>query len=211
VIHLWNLIADASARGNALYQPLRADGGMPVREVLDRAELTASDILVALDTRTPRRLGILMENGEPWLRGAFAASRLDAAFVPLPLPVGFVGADAYAEHIARIVTGAGLDAILVDSTLSRAMGARIARALNGVALIDITEPVSTSAPATVPGRGDDALAIIQYTSGSRRASRSATATSRWASRPSPAGSAGSKATRSASGFRCSTTWACSRR
>jgi fatty-acyl-CoA synthase len=166
VINLWNIVADASANGNALYEPLRADDGMPVRQVLDRAERTASDVLAALRGRAPRRLGVLADNGEPWLRAALAAVRLDAAFVPLPRAVGFVGANAYVEHLRRIVANAALDAVLVDSTSSRAMTARIASALDPVPLIDITEPGSAHAPAAGPRAGDDALAVIQYTSGS---------------------------------------------
>lgn len=178
MINLWNIMADASARGNAVYQPLRADDGMPLCQVLDRAERTASDVLATLNGRPPRRLGVLADNGEPWLRGALAALRLDAAFVPLPRAVGFAGANAYAEHLLRIVTNAELDAVLVDSTLSRAMGARIARALDPVPLIDVTEPAGTRAPASYPCQGDDALAVIQYTSGSTSKPKGVTLTHR---------------------------------
>lgn len=166
MIHLWNILAEASARGNALCHPLRAGDDMPLGDVLDRAERTAADVLATLRGRAPRRLGVLMENGEPWLRGALATVRLDAAFVPLPRAVGFVGPDAYAQHLRLIGANAELDGVLVDTTLGPAMRAWVSRALGPVPLIDVTEPASTHAPATCPCQGGDALAVIQYTSGS---------------------------------------------
>ena len=62
-----------------------------------------------------------MNNGEPWVRSALTAFRLDAAVVPLPLPVGFVGAEAYTAHLAgESRDSAELDAILIDDSLGPA-------------------------------------------------------------------------------------------
>lgn len=175
--HLWNVLADASASGNCLHEPLRSPQGMPVRHLLDRAERTASDVLAALGS-PPRRVGILMDNGEPWLRAALAATRINAAFVPLPRAVGFAGPNAYAEHLLRVTVDAGLDGVLVDASLSRAMGTKIAATLAPVPLVDVTEPVSTAAPPGSPDHGDDALAVIQYTSGSTARPKGVTLTHR---------------------------------
>src|SRR6266699_1611545 len=155
----------ASAGAGRLYQPLSADKPMPLGQLLDRAERTASDVLATLGGRHPQRLGVLMDNGEPWLRGALAAARLDAAFVPLPRAVGFAGAQAYVGHLRRIAASAELDGVLADGTVSRAMTDAVASALSPVPLIDITEPASSRGPVASPSH-DDALAVIQFTSGS---------------------------------------------
>jgi fatty-acyl-CoA synthase len=164
--HLWKIMERASAGTGRLHQPLLGGDPMPLGQVLDRAERTAGDVLAAVGARHPRRLGILMDNGEPWLRGALAATRLDAAFVPLPRAVGFAGAQAYTGHLRRIALGAELDGVLVDGTVGRAMASAMAAALSPVPLIDVTEPASSRGPATGPSEGGGALAVIQYTSGS---------------------------------------------
>ncbi len=164
--HLWQIMERASAGTGLLHQPLLGGDPMPLGQLLDRAERTAGDVLAALGGRHPRRLGILMDNGEPWLRGALAATRLDAAFVPLPRAVGFAGAQAYTAHLRRIAADAELDGVLADSTVGRAMSSATAAALSPVPLIDITEPVSSRGSAAGPCEGGGALAVIQYTSGS---------------------------------------------
>jgi acyl-CoA synthetase (AMP-forming)/AMP-acid ligase II len=186
VTHLWQVFTDASKHGRSLHLPMQeGQPAFPLAEILERAERTAGDVLAQTGVRggrAPRRLGVLMQNGEPWVRSALTAFRLDAAVVPLPLPVGFAGADAYGAHLRRIAASAELDAILVDESLAPAITKRVASVLADTALIDVTGPAGPAGPAgpvgTAGGRtleppafadADSTLAVIQYTSGSTSA------------------------------------------
>ena len=167
--HLWQVFAEASRRGRSLYLPMQQNREFTLAEILERAERTAADVLAQTGGRPPRRLGVLMNNGEPWVRGALCALRLDAAIVPLPLPVGFAGADAYRVHLGRIVQSAQLDAILVDSSVGPAITRRITGDLVGTPFIDVTEPGNGPLDTPAPTEATDSPAVIQYTSGSTSA------------------------------------------
>src|SRR5947209_8397595 len=110
-MNLWHHLTAAAGPSATLHQPFHQKPAWPLTEVFARAERTASQIQAAVPN--PRRLGVLMANGEPWLRAALAALRLDAAFVPLPLPAIFANADGYGDRLARTVSAAGLDALLI--------------------------------------------------------------------------------------------------
>lgn len=173
--HLWNVIAGAASDGTALHQPSAGGQRVALADLLDQAEHTAGQVLGTLGGRAPRRLGVLMANGEPWVRGLLAAARLDAAIVPLPLPVAFAGPEAYTRHLRRIAQDAEFEAVLVDSSLRRSTTALIARELPDVSFVDVTE--RSSAPPPPPtAAADDALAVIQYTSGSTSAPKGVTVT-----------------------------------
>ncbi|HEV2635619.1 MAG TPA: AMP-binding protein [Actinocrinis sp.] len=169
---LWTEFTAAARQGRSLHLPMPGGRAYPLADLLERAERTAASVLERLGGRPPRRLGVLMNNGEPWVRGALCAFRLDAAIVPLPLAVGFAGADAYSAHLARIARTAALDAILVDDSLGPAIARRVARDLTELPFIDVTDPGDRPAPPSVPepaGADDQGLAVIQYTSGSTSA------------------------------------------
>ncbi|QKW07762.1 AMP-binding protein [Streptomyces sp. NA04227] len=167
--HLWHELARGLREDTLLHTPSRSAEPVTGAALFDRAERTAGAVLTACDGRAPRRVGLLMANGEPWVRGLLAALRLDAATVPLALPVAFGGADAYAAHVRRIAEDASLDAMLVDGSLGSRVVARVAEALPGLPFVDIAEPPATRAALPAPSGGGDALAVIQYTSGSTSA------------------------------------------
>lgn len=167
--HLWHLLSESLHQGMRLYTPSRQEEPFSGPALAVRAERTAGALVQAHGGRAPRRVGILMANGEPWVRGLLALMRLDAAAVPLALPVAFGGAEAYAAHFRRIAADADLDAVLVDGSVGTRITGRLAEAAPQVSFVDIAEPPSETA-ALPPARADgDAPAVIQYTSGSTSA------------------------------------------
>lgn len=167
--HLWHELARGLREDTRLHTPSRSEEPVSGAALFARAERTAGAVLAACDGRAPRRVGLLMANGEPWVRGLLAALRLDAAAVPLALPVAFGGADAYAAHVRRIADDASLDAMLVDGSLGSRIVSRVAAAVPDVPFIDIAEPPATRGKLPAPQGGGSAPAVIQYTSGSTSA------------------------------------------
>lgn len=166
MVHLWNQLSLSIHEGTMLHTPSRQEEPVSGPALFARAERTAGSIVAACDGRTPRRVGLLMANGEPWVRGLLALLRLDAATVPLALPVAFGGADAYAAHVRRIAADASLDALLVDGSLGSRIVSRVAAAVPHLPFIDIAEPPHDTVELPAVRGGGSAPAVIQYTSGS---------------------------------------------
>jgi fatty-acyl-CoA synthase len=166
---LWDMIRAGVRPGGRLHTPGR---GEPVEfaELFERAEHTAGQLVADLGGRVPGRVGLLLSNGEPWVRALLAVLRLGATAVPLPLPVAFGGADAYVEHLRRVADDAALDVVLVDGESGRKVLERVGAALAGAAhgpvpLVDVSARSDCAPPDFAPA--DRALpAVIQYTSGS---------------------------------------------
>ncbi|WP_272261760.1 AMP-binding protein [Streptomyces xanthophaeus] len=169
MVQLWNLLSESVHDATMLHTPSRQEEPVSGPALFSRAERTAGTILEACDGRVPRRAGLLMANGEPWVRGLLALLRLDAAAVPLALPVAFGGADAYAAHIQRIAADASLDALLVDGSLGARIVSRVAAAVPHLPVVDIAEPPPTGIELPPVRGGGRAPAVIQYTSGSTSA------------------------------------------
>ena len=168
--HLWHLIAAAVRQDTFLHLPMQ-NQRVGLDEILERAERTAGQLLAARRGKEPRRVGILMANGEAWLRGLLTVARLDATVVPLPLPVSFAGYEEYLRHIQRIAVDSALDTVVVDTTLGGALTRRLGHVLPGVDIVDITEYDGAPLRRPAPSAGDDDLAVIQYTSGSTSAAK----------------------------------------
>lgn len=169
MVHLWHDLSRGVRPETQLHTPSRTEEPVSGVALFDRAERTAGAVLAACHGRAPRRVGLLMSNGEPWVRGLLAALRLDAAAVPLALPVAFGGADAYAAHVRRIADDASLEALLVDGSLGGRIVARVAEALPHIPFVDIAEPPAARAQLPDLNGGGTAPAVIQYTSGSTSA------------------------------------------
>ena len=212
MVHLWSLLSESIHEGTMLHTPTRHDEPFSGPALTARAERTAGGLLTERGGRPPARAGLLMANGEPWVRGLLALLRLDAAAVPLALPVAFGGADAYTAHIRRIAESAELDMILVDTSIGRRITARVEAAVPGVRVVDISEPPQTrrrcprSASAATPPPSSSTPPAAPPRP---RASSSPTTTSRLASTSSRRAPAGPRTTSSAMWLRSSTTWACS--
>ncbi|MFE4974519.1 AMP-binding protein [Kitasatospora sp. NPDC056651] len=165
-VHLWRLLAASVHEGTVLTTPSRDHEPVTGPELLARAERTAGQLHAAGPVR---RAGLLMANGEPWVRALLAVLRLDAAAVPLALPVAFGGVEAYAAHLARIAADAELDVVLVDGSIGRRILDRVAAALPGVRLVDVAEAPAEAVELPPPGDGGTTPAVLQYTSGSTSA------------------------------------------
>src|SRR5262249_44752720 len=150
----WHLVSAGGCDRTSLHLPGR---GAPVAftDLLATAERTAGQIVTELDGRAPDRIGLLLGNGEPWVRALLAVLRLDATVVPMPLPAAFGGADTYLAHLRRLAEHAALDAVLVDRELGPRTAGLVAATLAGTAhrpvrLIDVAEPTGTPGSRT-PG------------------------------------------------------------
>jgi acyl-CoA synthetase (AMP-forming)/AMP-acid ligase II len=172
---LWTAFARAVRTGAVVREPL-AGRAVAFDALLSGAERTATQVLhtmavdgtVAAD-RLPSRLGLLMANGEPWLRALFSAFRLGAAVVPLATPATSSDLDAYCRHLRRIATDADLDAILIDDSVRRVAPA-LRAGLPGLPVIDVADVPAQPASADLPGAPEaTGTAIVQYTSGSTSA------------------------------------------
>ncbi|MFV0129836.1 AMP-binding protein [Streptomyces sp. HMX112] len=163
---LWTDLTDAVRPRTVLHTPMREDTHHPFERVLADAERTAGALLGRLRQPVKPRIGLLMANGEPWVRGLLATARLGGAAVPVALPVAFPGFDSYLDHVRRIAEDARLDAVLVDATTER-VTPRLAAGLPGLPFVDITGVPAEAVPRDLGGPGgDEDLAVIQYTSGS---------------------------------------------
>ncbi|APE35872.1 AMP-dependent synthetase [Nocardia mangyaensis] len=158
---LWDTISSAAEPRTVLHLPAVGQS-IPISRVLRDAEATAA----ILDG--DRRVGVLMANGEPWLRGLLACARTGAAAVPIALPGAFGSGGAYLNHLHRIIDDAELDTLLVDETGTRLLK-RLDGDLMGVRIHDITEATAPGAHRRNRTRGPDEYAVIQYTSGSTSA------------------------------------------
>ena len=155
---IWEAISTNARPKTALHLPFEGRS-VPVAQLLAEAERTATVIA------GQRRVGILMANGEPWVRGLLACFRIGAAAVPIALPVAFGGSEGYRRHLRRIVEDAGLEILLVDGQSRRLLG-RLGT-LPNVRLVDITQVPEPAGP--LGANPTDEFAVIQYTSGSTSA------------------------------------------
>jgi fatty-acyl-CoA synthase len=163
---LWTMFCRAVRADTYLRVPL-AGRSVPVDLLLAQAERTATQVLQALGTdRLPRRIGVVMANGEPWVRSILAIFRLGVAAVPLALPNAFGSLDRYLHHLFRVASDAQLDVILVDESIRRILP-QVRAALPGMAFVDVTDAPAQPASRDLPGAVDPGqMAVLQYTSGS---------------------------------------------
>lgn len=162
---LWNQLTGACRPTTVLHLP--AEGReVPFADLYRAAERTAGQLSAELPGGDSPRIGLLMANSEPWLRGFMATLRLGGTAFPLPMPTAFGGIQAYVHHLQAIAKDASLDVILVDRSFGKVLRKRVQDELSAVPFLDISEvegePVTTPVPVGISGRA----AVVQYTSGS---------------------------------------------
>jgi fatty-acyl-CoA synthase len=164
-----HLVVAALRRSAAWADPVLHDHGdgraYPLTALLaDALDRSAGIRGLTGDTGRQPRVGILMQNGVSWLRAALAVMGAGAMVVPLPLPAGFLGAQAYVDHILLISRTARLDAVLIDRAAEAPTFRRVRQQAPDLRFADLDEfPAQPSAPA--PGRPAEPC-VVQFTSGS---------------------------------------------
>ncbi|WP_411107019.1 AMP-binding protein [Streptomyces sp. cmx-4-9] len=138
-------------------------------ELLDESRATARG-LISRGVAPGDRVAYIMQNGSGFLKALFGAQYAHAVPVPLALPFGQAGSDAYARHVSAILKDGGITVLVVDSAMERVRQA-MEQALPGICVVslgDLVPPVGGAALPAGPVPAD-ALAYIQYTSGSTSA------------------------------------------
>lgn len=122
--------------------------------------------LLAFGLKPGDRLALIAETSPDFAAAFFAALRAGILPVPLPLPTSFGGRQAYVEQI-RIQLQSSAPALVVGPD---SLAPLFAEAAEGIApALGWTEIASLEAPATdLPQPDPDAIAYLQYSSGSTR-------------------------------------------
>lgn len=187
---IWEAIA-AHATGSAYLRfTSPRPGSTPLPDLLAAAEHAAGGLRSVLAAARPGRthaaaagshgdpsgsgqprIGILMANGEPWMRTLLATLRLGGVCVPLAVPASFQSLDAYQVHLGRIAASGALDVVVFDGAVEPVIPA-LRQACVGVVFVHHAE-LSRSGPRSLPPVNADPeqLAVLQFTSGSTSAPR----------------------------------------
>ncbi|MEE1753798.1 AMP-binding protein [Streptomyces sp. SP18CS02] len=112
-------------------------------------------------------VGLLMPTDANFLNVFFGVQRAGAACSVLPLPAGFGDEKGTARRLARIIESAGTRHLVLGSAFSD-LGKLLLELVPGLVIIDPHAAKSGSALA-LPAVDPDALAVVQFTSGSTSA------------------------------------------
>ena len=138
----------------------------PYRELREDA-LAMANRLIAAGIRPADRVALIAETGAEFAALFFGAVYAGAWPVPLPLPTSFGGRESYIEQL-RVQLASCEPAMLVHPPELAQMAAEAAR-LARTASIDWEEFAAREAPpAPLPAASGDAVAYLQYSSGSTR-------------------------------------------
>ena len=138
----------------------------PFAELRDDA-LAAARRFVAAGIAPEDRVALVAETGPEFAALFFGAIYAGAWPVPLPLPTSFGGRDTYVEQLRHQLASCDPKALLFPPELA-SFGAEAAR-LAGVEPIDWEQFNTRPAPdVALPRTTSDAIAYLQYSSGSTR-------------------------------------------
>ncbi|MBB5113244.1 acyl-CoA synthetase (AMP-forming)/AMP-acid ligase II [Micromonospora echinospora] len=138
---------------------------VPLADLL-RISRTAAAQLRADGVRPGDPVGLVAENGLVFLHSFLAILHAGAVAVPLATPSAMGGVHGYVEHLRRVLEDSAMRHLVVSATCLRVLRSRTAQ-LPPVQLIE-GDTLSTTGPELTEPAGADALAVIQYTSGSTR-------------------------------------------
>ncbi len=138
----------------------------PYAELREDA-LVAARRLIAAGVRPEDRVALIAETSAEFAALFFGVIYAGAWPVPLPLPTSFGGRDSYIDQL-RVQLGSCDPRLLVYPPELAAMAADAAQ-LSGVEGVDWASFAERPAPdAPLPQAGPDAVAYLQYSSGSTR-------------------------------------------
>jgi len=138
----------------------------PYRELREDA-LTMAQRLIAAGVKPTERVALVAETGAEFAALFFGAVYAGAWPVPLPLPTSFGGRESYIEQLR--VQLASCDPVLLVYPPELTQMAAEASRLAGVAGVDWDTFAAQDAPAAaLPAASPDAIAYLQYSSGSTR-------------------------------------------
>ncbi|MFI6094830.1 AMP-binding protein [Lentzea sp. NPDC051213] len=132
---------------------------------LDQAATAAAHEFLRAGVRPGDVVGVLVPTAARFLVTIYGLWRAGAAVSVLPVQAGFGDVHGTARRLARITSAAGMRHIVLDpdhADLGRALG----ELGTGVSLVPPPVPSGTGDPHTLPTVDPDALAIVQFTSGS---------------------------------------------
>jgi fatty-acyl-CoA synthase len=140
---------------------------LPYRDLAERAAASARRLRGA-GFRRGDRVGIVAATGADLAVSFFACQLAGVAPAPLPLPLSFAGREAWTGHVGRVVRAEGLSGLLAPPSMrdwiegpAAEAGLRFAGSL---ADLDAAPDGAGEPPADDP----DAVAYLQFSSGSTR-------------------------------------------
>ncbi|MGE7205702.1 fatty acyl-AMP ligase, partial [Sphingomonas sp. NPDC019816] len=138
----------------------------PFRELREDA-LACARRLIASGIRPEERIALVAETGPEFAALFFGVVYAGAWPVPLPLPTSFGGRDSYIEQLRVQLASCDPKMLIFPPELAQMAGAAAEAA--GVEGIDWDSFAKREAPeATLPEAKSDAIAYLQYSSGSTR-------------------------------------------
>ena len=150
---LWVAVKDAEARE------------CPLRDVRERASRLARR-LVSQGMRPGERAALMLPTGEAWLTAFFGTLLAGGVAVPIASNLSFGGMDRYSETVRTVFKAAGARFLLGDAAIEpyvAALGGPDSP-LEAFVRADVLDGPPAGAVA-LPSPSPDALAVIQYTSG----------------------------------------------
>jgi acyl-CoA synthetase (AMP-forming)/AMP-acid ligase II len=160
------LLARAAAGGSGVtFVGLREEETeLSWREVRDRAA-NAAGRLAALGVAPGDRVAIVLRTGPAFLDAFFGALLAGAVPVPLYPPVRLGRMDEYLAATARMIERSGARLVVAGGAVRRLLGAAIARARPDLGCRDAAD-LLRAAPALAREVPEEALALVQFSSGS---------------------------------------------
>ncbi|TAM11364.1 MAG: fatty acyl-AMP ligase [Nevskiaceae bacterium] len=154
----------------------RLEAELSYRQLRDDARALAARLL-ATGLRPGERVGLVASTDADFVRVFFACQYAALVPAPLPLPAAMGGRKPYLEHIRRMLLAADAAALCGPASLED----WFREAAEGLALRFVGTAAAlpeTGGPSSLPRTSPDALAYLQFSSGSTRFPRGVAVTQR---------------------------------